>query len=831
MRRLADDGELKAELGSTLVLHTEGEAKARRIVLAGVGKRSDVNADALRTAASAVTRRIADVGGTVAWLLDDSLPLGAEDQTRAIVEGTVIGSYDPARWKTDETPKHRIEKVVLCTSSPDGLSDTAARTATVGAWVNAARDLANSPPNELTPQVLAERAKELAGPNLTVESLDPSEIDEHGMGALSAVGRASANGPRLIVLRYDPPGGSKSDVVLGLVGKAITFDAGGISLKPALKMEDMKGDMAGGAAVIAGTAAVAELELPIRIVTVVAAAENLVSGDSFRPGDILRAANGKTIEITNTDAEGRLVLADAIWYARARARRTCSTSPRSRERWSSRSATSTRALRERRRLGPPDSRCRRVERRPCLAVPAAPALPALRRLVLRRHQELVRPTPGLAGPRGGVPQGVRRRRAVGAHRHGRPRLPRALARRLPHAARRHRLRRPLDRRARAEPRHLNFELEPGARARPLHRAEFARERVAPVAEEIDREGRFPYDLVTELGELGLMGMTIPEEYGGAGADTVSYAIAVEELTRIDSSVAITMAAHHSLGTLPIYYFGTEEQKREWLPDLTSGKKLAAFGLTEPDAGSDAGATRTRAELRDGSWVVNGSKIFITNAGTDITACVTITALTGDDEVSNIIVPNGTAGLRDLEADEEARLARVRHARALVQGLRGPRGEPARPARPGLPPVPRDPRRRPHLRRRDGRRPRAGRVRPRVRATRRSESSSASRSRRSRRSSSGSPTWRRRSRPAARWSTRPRGSRTRAATSGLPPRRRSSTPASSRTAPSNWALQIHGGYGYMDEYAISRLYRDQKILEIGEGTNEVQRMVIARRLGL
>src|SRR6266536_264621 len=119
-------------------------------------------------------------------------------------------------------------------------------------------------------------------------------------------------------------------------------------------------------------------------------------------------------------------------------------------------------------------------------------------------------------------------------------------------------------------------------------------------------------------ELGLMGMTIPEEYGGAGADTVSYAIAVEELTRIDSSVAITVAAHHSLGTLPIFYFGDEDQKREWLPDLTSGKRLAAFGLTEPEAGSDAGAARTRAELRDGQWVIDGSKIFITNAGTDIT---------------------------------------------------------------------------------------------------------------------------------------------------------------------------------------------------------------------
>ena len=182
-------------------------------------------------------------------------------------------------------------------------------------WVNWARDLANSPPNELTPADLAARAAELAGPNVQVSALEPAQIEELGMGALSAVGRASANGPRLIVLRYEPPN-ARGDILLGLVGKAITFDAGGISLKPALKMYDMKGDMAGGATVIAGTGAVAELELPVRILTVVAAAENLVSGNSFRPGDILRAANGKTIEITNTDAEGRLVLADALWYAR-----------------------------------------------------------------------------------------------------------------------------------------------------------------------------------------------------------------------------------------------------------------------------------------------------------------------------------------------------------------------------------------------------------------------------------------------------------------------------------------------------------------------------------
>src|SRR5438874_6227424 len=173
--------------------------------------------------------------------------------------------------------------------------------------------------------------------------------------------------------------------------------------------------------------------------------------------------------------------------------------------------------------------------------------------------------------------------------------------------------------------------------------EFAWTRVAPAAAELDREARFPYELVAEMAELGLMGIPIPEEYGGAGADTVSYAIAVEELTRVDSSVAITVAAHHSLGTLPIHYFGSEKQKREWLPQLASGERLAAFGLTEPDAGSDAGATRTRAEQRDGSWVVNGSKIFITNAGTDITACVTITARTGGDEVSNLIVANGTPG--------------------------------------------------------------------------------------------------------------------------------------------------------------------------------------------
>src|SRR5437667_6788385 len=166
---------------------------------------------------------------------------------------------------------------------------------------------------------------------------------------------------------------------------------------------------------------------------------------------------------------------------------------------------------------------------------------------------------------------------------------------------------------------MNFDLSPEHELLRDTVRRFALERVAPVAEELDREKRFPYELVAELSELGLMGMTVPEEYGGAGADTVSYAIAIEELTRIDSSVAITVAAHHSLGTLPIYYFGNEDQRRAWLPDLASGRKLAAFGLTEPGAGSDAGATRTTAKLDGGEWIVDGSKKVITHPGTRLTA--------------------------------------------------------------------------------------------------------------------------------------------------------------------------------------------------------------------
>jgi len=316
LQRLTQEGELRGELGKTVVLHTDGELKAHRVAAAGIGRIEDLDADALRTAAASVARATEEVGGTVAWLLDETLPLPLDEQARAVVEGIVLGSYRPGRWKTDAHEPRPVERIVLCAGDQAGLEEIGSRSARVARWVNWARDLANSPPNELTPEGLAARAAELDLPSLRVEALDPKQIDELGMGALGAVGRASANGPRLIVLRYEPAQPARADLTLGLVGKAITFDAGGISIKPALKMEDMKGDMAGGAAVLAGTAAIAQLGLPVRVLTVLAAAENLVSGDSFRPGDILRAANGKTIEITNTDAEGRLVLADALWYAR-----------------------------------------------------------------------------------------------------------------------------------------------------------------------------------------------------------------------------------------------------------------------------------------------------------------------------------------------------------------------------------------------------------------------------------------------------------------------------------------------------------------------------------
>ncbi len=382
----------------------------------------------------------------------------------------------------------------------------------------------------------------------------------------------------------------------------------------------------------------------------------------------------------------------------------------------------------------------------------------------------------------------------------------------------------------AAPRAMNFDLtEEHELVRSTVR-EFAEQRVAPLAEELDREGRFPYELVADLAELGLMGMTIPEEYGGGGGDTVSYAIAVEELTRIDSSVAITVAAHHSLGTLPIFYYGSEEQKREWLPELASGQKLAAFGLTEAGAGSDAGNTRTTAELREGQWVINGSKMFITNAGTDITACVTITASTGEGEISNFVVPNGTPGYEisppmhklGWRASDTRELS-FKEVAVPEGNLLGPRGEGFKQFLEIL----------------DGgrisvasmgvglaqgaydlafayakEREQFGKPIAKFQAVQFALADMATEIEAGRALVYKAAWLKDQRRPFAREAAMAK------LYTGL---------LSNRAV--NAALQIHGGYGFMEESPISRLFRDQKILEIGEGTNEVQRMVIARLLGL
>jgi short-chain 2-methylacyl-CoA dehydrogenase len=377
---------------------------------------------------------------------------------------------------------------------------------------------------------------------------------------------------------------------------------------------------------------------------------------------------------------------------------------------------------------------------------------------------------------------------------------------------------------------VNFDLENEHKLVRDTVREFALEKIAPVAEELDREKRFPYDLVAELAELGLMGMTIPEEYGGGGTDTLSYAIAIEELTRIDSSVAITVAAHHSLGTLPIYYFGNEAQRKQWLPELASGKALAAFGLTEANAGSDAGATRTTAKLDGSEWVVDGSKMFITNAGTDITACVTITAVTGDGEISNIIVPNGAPGYTISEPMQKLGWRASDTRELFFQGvhvpeanLLGPRGEGFRQFMKIL----------------DG-----GRISVAAMGVGLAQGAyDLAHSYALEREQFGRPIAKFQSVQtmlvdmateieAARdlvWKAAWEKDQGRDFGKTAAMAKLYSGELSHRAA--NWALQIHGGYGFMDEYAISRLYRDQKILEIGEGTNEVQRMVIAKHLGL
>jgi len=312
---LAADGELSGRRDTATVVHAAADG-AKRIAIAGLGDRDEADADAFRTAAAAVARGVKRFAGTVSWLLDDSLPLQLDEQARAVVDGVILGAYEPARWKTGRSEEPKLERFVLVSDDAD-VEPAASRAAVVARWTNRARDLSNAPANELTPEGLAEVAQELAAeqPELSVEAIGLDRARELGMGAFSAVAQGSRNGGQMIVIRYEPASRA-GDAVLGLVGKAITFDTGGISIKPSERMEEMKHDMSGGAAVVGAMGAIAELGLPLRTIAVVAAAENMPDGGAYRPGDILTASNGKTIEVISTDAEGRLVLADALVYAR-----------------------------------------------------------------------------------------------------------------------------------------------------------------------------------------------------------------------------------------------------------------------------------------------------------------------------------------------------------------------------------------------------------------------------------------------------------------------------------------------------------------------------------
>jgi len=319
LERLSDARELRGETGEVVVLHDPPDIAAARIAAVGAGRRADLDADSVRTAAANAARKLGGVGSrTAAWLLDEAI-LPADVQARAVVDGTTLGSYDPARWRAERPEqRHRgIERLLLCGEGATDVAATAATAAVAAAWANRCRTLVDAPPNELTPEALAEEAQRMAAeaPSLSVDVLGPAEIEAAGMNLVAAVARGSRTPARVVVLRHEP-GASVGDALLGLVGKGVTFDSGGLSLKPPASMEDMKSDMAGGAAVLAAVGAIAELGLPLRVVAVVPACENMPGGEALRPGEIVRSLAGKTVEITNTDAEGRLALADALTYTR-----------------------------------------------------------------------------------------------------------------------------------------------------------------------------------------------------------------------------------------------------------------------------------------------------------------------------------------------------------------------------------------------------------------------------------------------------------------------------------------------------------------------------------
>jgi short/branched chain acyl-CoA dehydrogenase len=366
-------------------------------------------------------------------------------------------------------------------------------------------------------------------------------------------------------------------------------------------------------------------------------------------------------------------------------------------------------------------------------------------------------------------------------------------------------------------------------------ADFARTVVAPVSAKHDEEYSFPYEVVAKMGEMGLFGLPFPEEYGGMGGDYFALALAVEELGKVDQSVAITLEAGASLGAMPIYRFGTEEQKGKWLPDLLAGRALAGFGLTEPEAGSDAGGTRTTARLDDGEWVINGTKQFITNSGTDITSLVTVTAVTGtradgQKEISTIVVPSGTPGFTvepvynkvGWNASDTHPLTFV-DARVPEENLLGAPGTGYANFLSILD---------------------EGRIAIAALATGAAQGCvDESVKYAKERHSFGQPigSYQVISFKIARMEARAHVARTayyEAAAKMLAGKPFKKEAAIAKMIASEAAMdnardatQIHGGYGFMNDYPVARHYRDSKILEIGEGTTEVQLMLIARSLGL
>jgi short/branched chain acyl-CoA dehydrogenase len=378
---------------------------------------------------------------------------------------------------------------------------------------------------------------------------------------------------------------------------------------------------------------------------------------------------------------------------------------------------------------------------------------------------------------------------------------------------------------------LYFELPDETRLLQQTVRDFAESEIAPAAEDLDRTKAFPYDIVRKLGELGLMGIPFPEEVGGAGGTSRQYTVAVEELARVDSSVAITMCAHTSLGTQPIFLFGSPEQHERFLPDLCSGRKLGAFGLTEPEAGSDAANVKTHAKLEDGSWIVNGAKQFITNAGTAVSGHVTITALTdtnGSREISNIIVETGTPGYEQGDpyrkmgwhASDTRPLSFV-NCQVPEENLLGPRGAGLKQFMKVLDIG------------------RIGVAAMGVGLAQGALEQALAYAKERRAFGKSIATFQTIQAKLADMATEIEAARLltyRAAwlkDNGVPfslaaaQAKLKTGRLAVRTAEE--AVQIHGGYGYIEEYPVCRFYRDAKILTIGEGTDEIQQMVIARAL--